>query len=187
MDCTVHLGVSDSLIPLWRLLFSHIQFRHLSLPFLIALSAARVHISHLDLVTFPPSLPISPFLLLPSVLPRATLPVFFSAHCPASPAPVPTSCSSSSSPPIVICFGSQRLFFYKITSLFFRGIIACRLHVMVVKCCQLVLAEWSSALQLSGRCQHIVAPDDCEIIGHLRNKSVSVYLSSPLFSKHTQT
>lgn len=65
------------------------------------------------------SLPISPFLLLTSLLPRSALPVFCSAHCLASPTPsfLPaSSSSSSSSPPIVICFCSQRFFFYRITA-----------------------------------------------------------------------
>lgn len=77
----------------YSLISSPICQPHLSFQFfnLVSLSPSRQPQEFISAILFlptppylPPPLPISPFFL---ILPRSALPVFFSDHCPASPAP----------------------------------------------------------------------------------------------------
>lgn len=161
--CTLtvlYVGCVRFLIPLWRLLFSHFQLVHqlhllLQLLLLYCLLVSHTssyqpswscHLPHLF-----PSSHLSflspPF---PSLLPRSVLPVLFSAHCPASPAPsfpphsflfllsflfppLPPHLPSSSMLVLVPLW--KWFFFYKITTFPQRNICMSFMHVIVRECC----------------------------------------------------
>lgn len=106
---------------------------------------------------------------------------------------LPVSSSSSfSSPPIIVCFGSQWSFFYKITALPQRNDCMLVTHVIVRKCCQSVLAY----VCMNGE-YYIERPPPFTVVVRAdaitgcccrrrqeKKKLVCPYLLSPLLSKH---